>query len=67
MGRSRIAIDHRLIEKAMESTGARTEREAVEIVLRRVRDRSGVYGRLRALRGKLEWGGPGHVRAERRP
>jgi Arc/MetJ family transcription regulator len=57
MGRTNIVIDDRLIDKAMRLTGAKSKREAVEIALRRLVDKSSVYAGLRALRGRLKWEG----------
>jgi Arc/MetJ family transcription regulator len=57
MGRTNIVIDDKLVEKAMRLTGARTKREAVDIALRRLVERGGLYRALRRLRGELPWKG----------
>ncbi len=54
--RTNIVIDDALMEDALEATGLRTKREAVELGLRtliRLKRQAGV----RVLRGKLEWQG----------
>ena len=57
MGRTNIVIDDVLVEKAMRLTGARTKREAVDIALRRLVDKAGLYRAALRLRGKLVWEG----------
>jgi Arc/MetJ family transcription regulator len=57
MGRTNIAIGDDLVEKAMRITGARTKRETVDIALRRLIEKSGLYRALRRLRGELAWKG----------
>jgi Arc/MetJ family transcription regulator len=65
VGRTNIVLDDALIRKAMQVTGAKTKREAVDRALREVVARRGVYGALRKLKGKLPW--EGDVDALRRP
>lgn len=57
MGRTNIVIDDKLVEKAMRITGARTKREVVDIALRRLLEKGGLYRALRRLRGALAWKG----------
>jgi Arc/MetJ family transcription regulator len=57
MGRTNIVIDDKLIERAMRVTGARTKREVVDIALRRLLEKGGLYRALRRLRGELAWRG----------
>jgi Arc/MetJ family transcription regulator len=57
MKRTNIAIDPRLIREAMRITGARSQREAVDIALRRLVDKESLYKALAALRGRLPWKG----------
>ncbi len=57
MARTNIDIDEKLIRKAIELTGARSKREAVEIALRRLVETGTIYRALRRLRGKLTWEG----------
>ncbi len=52
--RTNIVIDDELMARAMEATGARTKREAVEEALRRVNRRAAAE-RLVALAGKVEF------------
>ena len=52
--RTNIAIDDRLIERAMRASGARTKRAAVEAGLKlliQVKAQAGI----RRLRGKVAW------------
>ena len=68
MGRTNIEIDDQLIEEAMNLTGARTKREVVDIALRRLVEKGGLYRALRNLRGKLAWEGDTDAwRSERLP
>lgn len=57
LARTNIDIDSRLIKKAMELTGARSKREAVDIALRRLVEKGTVYEAIRTMRGKLAWTG----------
>jgi Arc/MetJ family transcription regulator len=57
MARTNIVIDDKLLEQAMRLTGARTKREAVDIALRRLVEKGGLYRALRRLRGELVWEG----------
>jgi Arc/MetJ family transcription regulator len=57
MGRTNIVLDDALIAKAMNITGARTKREAVDVALRSLVAQRQAYARLRALRGRLQWQG----------
>jgi Arc/MetJ family transcription regulator len=57
MGRTTIEIDDRLVEAAMEVTGARTKSEVVEIALRQLVERDSLYRSIRDLRGELRWEG----------
>lgn len=57
MGRTNIELDDRLVEEAMDLTGARTKREVVDIALRRLVDKGSLYRSIRSLRGKLAWEG----------
>lgn len=54
--RTNIDIDDQLMKQAMRSSGRRTKRATVEAALRLlIQTRS--QGRLRRLRGKIEWQG----------
>ncbi|MGA7307224.1 MAG: type II toxin-antitoxin system VapB family antitoxin [Rhodothermales bacterium] len=57
MGRTNIHIDDELIETAMQMTGAKSKREAVDIALRRLVEKGTLYKAIRNLRGKLAWDG----------
>lgn len=57
MGRTNIELDDELVEVAMDLTGARTKREVVDIALRRLVEKGGLYRSIRSLRGKLAWNG----------
>jgi Arc/MetJ family transcription regulator len=66
MSRTNIDIDETLIRKAIRLTGARSKREAVDIALRRLVEKSTLYRALRRARGKLRWeGDPARWRAGR--
>jgi Arc/MetJ family transcription regulator len=66
MSRTNIDIDETLIRKAIRLTGARSKREAVDIALRRLVEKSTLYRALRRARGKLPWeGDPAKWRAGR--
>lgn len=54
--RTNIVIDDRLIADAMEATGLRTKREAVELGLRTLL-RLHRQEHIRAFRGRLAWTG----------
>jgi Arc/MetJ family transcription regulator len=54
--RTNIDIDDRLIADAMEATGLRTKREAVELGLKTLL-RLHRQEQIRAFRGKLAWTG----------
>lgn len=64
MGRTNIVLDERLVKQAMQLSGARTKREAVDWALREMVARGSVYRALRKLKGKLPW--EGDVRSWRR-
>jgi Arc/MetJ family transcription regulator len=64
MGRTNIVLDERLVKQAMQLSGARTKRQAVDLALRELVARRTVYRALRRLKGKLPW--EGDVRAWRR-
>lgn len=57
MGRTNIELDDRLVEQAMDLTGARSKREVVDIALRRLVDKGSLYRSIRSLRGKIPWEG----------
>lgn len=57
MSRTNIVLDDRLIKQAMQISGAKTKRQAVDRALREMVARRAVYGALRKLRGKLPWEG----------
>lgn len=57
MGRTNIVLDDQLIRRAMQVSGARTKREAVDRALRELVARASVYRALRRLKGKLPWDG----------
>jgi Arc/MetJ family transcription regulator len=64
VGRTNIVLDEDLIKHAMQVSGAKTKREAVDWALREMVARGSVYRALRKLRGKLPW--QGDVRTWRR-
>jgi Arc/MetJ family transcription regulator len=57
VGRTNIVIDEDLIREAMDLTGARTKREAVDIALRRLVEKGSLYRALRRARGRIRWEG----------
>jgi Arc/MetJ family transcription regulator len=57
VGRTNIVLDDDLIRQAMQVSGARTKREAVDRALRELVARGSVYRAIRKLRGKLPWEG----------
>jgi len=57
MARTNIEIDDRLVEEAMQLTGATTKREVVDIALRRLVEKGTLYQALLRLRGELAWEG----------
>ncbi len=57
MGRTNIELDDRLVKTAMDLTSARSKREVVDIALRRLVEKGGLYRAIRDLRGKLPWEG----------
>jgi len=63
MARITVQLDDALVNEALRLTGARTKREVVEIALRRLVDKGGLYRAVRRLRGKLAW--QGNIEASR--
>jgi len=61
---SNIVLDDNLIKQAMQVSGAKTKREAVDWALRDMVARGAVYRALRKLKGELPW--EGDVRIWRR-
>jgi len=57
VGRTNIVLDDGLIKRAMQVSGAKTKREAVDRALREMVARSSVYRALRKLKGKMPWDG----------
>jgi Arc/MetJ family transcription regulator len=57
MGRTNIVLDERLVRQAMQLSGAKTKRQAVDLALRELVARKTVYRALRRLKGKLPWEG----------
>ncbi len=57
MARTNIDIDEKLIKKAIELTGAKSKREAVEVALQRLVEKGTIYNAIRKRRGKLAWKG----------
>ncbi len=57
MGRTNIVIDDHLIAQAMELTGTRSKRQAVDLALRSLVDKRSAQQALRKLKGKLPWQG----------
>ena len=55
--RTNIEIDDTLMAEAMEATGARTKKQAVEEALRDIVRRRRAARALLALRGKIDWEG----------
>ncbi|MFO8238806.1 MAG: type II toxin-antitoxin system VapB family antitoxin [Prochlorococcaceae cyanobacterium] len=60
--RTTIVIDDALMKQAMQPSGARSSRQAVELGLRTL-VRLQQQGEIRAFRGRLHW--DGHLDAER--
>ncbi len=56
MGRTNIVLDDGLIKRAMQVSGAKTKREAVDRALREMVARDS-YRALRKLKGKMPWTG----------
>lgn len=54
--RTNIVIDEKLMAEAIEASGARTKREAVELGLKTL-VRLKQQERIRGYRGKLRWSG----------
>jgi len=57
MARTNIELDDALVKEAFRLTGARTKREVVDIALRRLVEKGGLYRAVRRLRGKVAWRG----------
>lgn len=57
MGRTNIELDDTLVAEAMDLTGARTKREVVDLALRRLVEKGGLYRALLDLKGELKWEG----------
>ena len=57
MGRTTIVLDDGLIKQAMQISGAKTKRQAVDRALRELVARGSVYRALRKLRGRMPWDG----------
>ena len=57
MGRTNIVLDERLIRQAMQLSGVKTKRQAVDLALRELVARRSVYRALRRLKGRLPWEG----------
>jgi Arc/MetJ family transcription regulator len=57
MSRTNIELDDALLKRAQRLTGARTKREVVDIALRRLTEKGGLYRAMRRLRGQLAWQG----------
>jgi len=64
VGRTNIVLDDALIKRAMQISGAKTKRQAVDRALRELVARASVYRALRRLKGKMPW--DGDVEAGRR-
>ena len=57
MARTNIVLDDDLIKRAMQVSGAKTKRQAVDRALRELVARGSVYRALRKLKGKMPWDG----------
>jgi len=57
VARTNIVLDDDLIKRAMEVSGAKTKRQAVDRALRELVARGSVYRALRKLKGKMPWEG----------
>jgi Arc/MetJ family transcription regulator len=57
MARTNIVLDDELIKRAMQVSGAKTKRQAVDRALRELVARGSVYRALRKLKGKMPWDG----------
>ena len=67
MGRTNIVLDDALIKRAMQISGAKTKRQAVDRALRELVARASVYRALRRLKGKMPWDGDVDTWRRRRP
>jgi Arc/MetJ family transcription regulator len=66
VGRTNIVLDDGLVKQAMQVSGAKTKRQAVDRALRDLVARASVYRALRKLKGKLPWEGDVHAGRHRR-
>ena len=57
VARTNIVLDDDLIKRAMQVSGAKTKRQAVDRALRELVARGSVYRALRKLKGKMPWDG----------
>jgi Arc/MetJ family transcription regulator len=57
VARTNIVLDDDLIKRAMQVSGAKTKRQAVDRALRELVARGSVYRALRKLKGKMPWEG----------
>ena len=57
MARTNIVLDEKLIQKAVQLTGAKSKREAVDIALRKLIGQAGLYRKFLKLEGKIHWEG----------
>jgi len=57
VARINIVLDDELIKRAMQVSGAKTRRQAVDRALRELVARGSVYHALRKLKGKMPWDG----------
>ena len=57
MARITIVLDDDLVKRAMQVSGAKTKRQAVDRALRELVARGSVYRALRKLKGKMPWDG----------
>ncbi len=54
--RTNIVIDEKLMEEALEATGAKTKREVVDLALRTIVQMK-AQEKIREFRGKIKWEG----------
>jgi len=57
VARITIVLDDDLVKRAMQVSGAKTKRQAVDRALRELVARASVYRALRKLKGKMPWDG----------
>lgn len=67
MARTNIVIDDNLIQAAMQISGTKTKKDAVEFALRKLVSKAALLESLQRVRGKLSWKGDLKSMRKRRP